>query len=101
MLCNVCKQNEAKVHLTKIVGDKMHKVDLCEDCSKEKGVEDPTSYSSEDSLLGMALAALALVNVRAAVHATGGAGGSCAIWGDGDRPRAKRHRVAVPDRWGG
>jgi protein arginine kinase activator len=59
MLCNVCKQNEAKVHLTKIVGDKMHKVDLCEDCSKEKGVEDPTSYSSEDSLLGMALAALA------------------------------------------
>lgn len=52
MLCNVCKQNEAKVHLTKIVGDKMQKVDLCEDCSKEKGVDDPTSYSSEDTLLG-------------------------------------------------
>ena len=51
MLCNVCKQNEAKVHLTKIVGDKMQKVDLCEDCSKEKGVDDPTSYS--DLLLSM------------------------------------------------
>lgn len=55
MLCNVCKQNEAKVHLTKIVGDKMQKVDLCEDCSKEKGVDDPTSYSSEDMLLGQVL----------------------------------------------
>jgi protein arginine kinase activator len=51
MLCNVCKKNEAKVHLTKIVGDKMQKVDLCEDCSKEKGVDDPTSYS--DLLLGL------------------------------------------------
>jgi protein arginine kinase activator len=51
MLCNVCKQNEAKVHLTKIVGDKMQKVDLCEDCSKEKGVDDPTSYS--DLLMGL------------------------------------------------
>lgn len=55
MLCNVCKQNEAKVHLTKIVGDKMQKVDLCEDCSKEKGVDDPTSYSLAD-VLGQALA---------------------------------------------
>ncbi|MFA6543657.1 MAG: UvrB/UvrC motif-containing protein [Limisphaerales bacterium] len=55
MLCNVCKQNEAKVHLTKIVGDKMQKVDLCEDCSKEKGVDDPTSYSLADTLLGQVL----------------------------------------------
>ncbi|MEQ2006824.1 MAG: UvrB/UvrC motif-containing protein [Limisphaerales bacterium] len=56
MLCNVCKLNEAKVHLTKIVGDKMQKVDLCEDCSKEKGVDDPTTYSSEDTFLGQVLA---------------------------------------------
>ncbi len=54
MLCNVCKQNEAKVHLTKIVGDKMQKVDLCEDCSKEKGVDDATQYSIVDALLGKA-----------------------------------------------
>ena len=61
MLCNVCKQNEAKVHLTKIVGDKMQKVDLCEDCSKEKGVDDPTSYSLADALLGQPTAELAAV----------------------------------------
>jgi len=55
MLCNVCKQNEAKVHLTKIVGDKMQKVDLCDECSKEKGVEDPTNFSLADTLLGQLL----------------------------------------------
>lgn len=57
MLCNVCKQNEAKVHLTQIVGDKMQKVDLCEDCSKEKGVGDPASYSLAELLLGQGLPA--------------------------------------------
>lgn len=67
MLCNVCKQNEAKVHLTKIVGDKMQKVDLCEDCSKEKGVDDPTSYSLADALLGKATEEIA------ALAETGGA----------------------------
>ena len=57
MLCNVCKLNEAKVHLTQIVGDKMQKVDLCEDCSKEKGVVDPTSYSLAELFLNPAAAA--------------------------------------------
>ena len=32
-----CKQNPAKVHLTQIVGDKMQKVDLCEECAKAEG----------------------------------------------------------------
>ena len=61
MLCNVCKQNQAKIHLTTMVGDKMQKVDLCEDCSKEKGVDDPTSYSLADALLGQATADLAAI----------------------------------------
>lgn len=53
MLCNICKQNEATVHLTQIVGDKMQKVDLCEGCSKEKGVSDPSTFSLADLLLGL------------------------------------------------
>lgn len=53
MLCNICKQNEATVHLTQIVGDKMQKVDLCEACSKEKGVSDPSTFSLADLLLGL------------------------------------------------
>jgi protein arginine kinase activator len=53
MLCMICKQNEAKVHLTQIVGDKMQKVDLCEECAKAKGVNDPAGFSLADMLLGL------------------------------------------------
>ena len=41
MLCCICKEKEATVHLTQIAGDKMQKVDLCEECAKTKGVNDP------------------------------------------------------------
>jgi protein arginine kinase activator len=53
MQCCVCKEKEAKVHLTQIVGDKMQKVDLCEDCAKQKGVNDPAGFSLADLLLGL------------------------------------------------
>ena len=53
MLCGLCKQKEAKVHLTQIAGEKMQKVDLCEDCAKEKGVNDPAGFSLADMLLGL------------------------------------------------
>jgi len=52
MLCCVCKEKEAKVHLTQIVGDKMQKVDLCEECAKHKGMNDPGA-SLADLLLGL------------------------------------------------
>src|SRR6266481_5497149 len=53
MQCCICKEKEAKVHLTQIVNDKMQKVDLCEQCSKEKGVNDPAGFSLADLLLGL------------------------------------------------
>jgi protein arginine kinase activator len=53
MLCCICKQKEAKVHLTQIAGDKVQKVDLCEDCAKAKGVHDPTGFLLSDLLLGL------------------------------------------------
>ena len=56
MLCSVCKEKEAKVHLTQIVGDKMQKVDLCEECAKQKGVNDPTGFALADLLLGLGAA---------------------------------------------
>lgn len=45
MLCSICHKNEATVHLTEIVDDKIQKLDLCEPCSKEKGVDDPAAFS--------------------------------------------------------
>jgi len=41
------------VHLTQIAGEKMQKVDLCEECAKTKGVNDPTGFSLADLLLGL------------------------------------------------
>jgi protein arginine kinase activator len=56
MLCDICKQNVAKVHLTQIQDGKTKKVDLCEECSKAKGVDDPTGFSLADLLLGLGAA---------------------------------------------
>ena len=52
MLCCICKEKPAKVHLTDIKGDKMHKVDLCEECAKLKGVND-SNFALADLLLGL------------------------------------------------
>src|SRR5580704_7902546 len=45
MQCSICKEKPATVHLTQIVGDKMQKLDLCEDCAKAKGVNDPAGFA--------------------------------------------------------
>ena len=56
MNCDVCKTNQATVFLTQIVEGKMQKVNLCEACSKEKGVSDPTGFALADLLLGLGAA---------------------------------------------
>jgi protein arginine kinase activator len=56
MFCDVCQSKEATVFLTQIVEGKMQKVNLCEGCSKEKGVNDPTGFALADLLLGLGAA---------------------------------------------
>jgi len=56
MHCDVCKTNPATVFLTQIVDGKMQKVNLCEGCSKEKGVTDPHGFALADLLLGLGAA---------------------------------------------
>lgn len=53
MLCCICKEREATVHLTQIAGEEMQKVDLCEECAREKGVNDPAAFSLADLMLGL------------------------------------------------
>lgn len=45
MKCDLCAKNEATVHVTQTFGDEFKKVDLCEDCAKANGVNDPTGFS--------------------------------------------------------
>lgn len=56
MLCDICKKHEATVHLTQIVDGKMLKVDLCEACAKEKGVQEAAGFSLSDLLVGLGAA---------------------------------------------
>ena len=53
MQCSICKEKPATVHLTQIVGEKMQKLDLCEDCAKAKGVNDPSGFALADLMLGL------------------------------------------------
>jgi len=52
--CDLCS-NQATVHLTQIVNNKVHKVDLCESCAQAKGVTDPSGFSLADLLLKASL----------------------------------------------
>ena len=52
MKCDVCDAKPASVFLTQIVKGEMQKINLCEDCAKEKGVTDPTGFQLADMLLG-------------------------------------------------
>ena len=56
MVCDICKKAEATVHLTQIVEGKMLKVDLCESCAKEKGVQEAAGFSLADLLVGLGAA---------------------------------------------
>ncbi|MDR0353575.1 MAG: UvrB/UvrC motif-containing protein [Opitutaceae bacterium] len=52
--CDLCSK-PATVHLTQIVNNKVHKIDLCEACAQAKGLTDPTGFSLSDLLLKASL----------------------------------------------
>ncbi len=52
--CDLCAK-PATVHLTQIINNKIHKVDLCEACAQAKGVTDPSGFSLADLLLKASL----------------------------------------------
>lgn len=52
--CDVCGK-PAKVHLTQILNNQVHKVDLCEACAQAKGVTDPSGFSLADLLVKASL----------------------------------------------
>ena len=39
MVCNVCGQNEATIHLTEVLNNQMVEVHLCESCAEQKGTD--------------------------------------------------------------
>jgi protein arginine kinase activator len=90
MLCTICKEKEATVHLTNIVGDKMQKVDLCDECAKSKGMNDPTAFSLADQMFGLG-AALEME------QAGGGTGLKCPGCGFTQADFKKAGRLGCPE----
>jgi protein arginine kinase activator len=90
MLCCICKAREAKVHLTQIAGDKLQKVDLCEECAKTKGVNDPTAFSLADLLLGLGAS-------QEIEQAGGGVGLKCPVCGFTQADFKKAGRLGCPE----
>lgn len=48
--CDVCDK-PATVHLTQIINNQIHKIDLCESCAEDKGITNPDGYSLADLLV--------------------------------------------------
>lgn len=53
MLCDICKKNEATVHLTEILNDQMSELHLCEDCARAKSSAMEQQFGLSDLLAGM------------------------------------------------
>lgn len=41
------------MHYSKVEGNKIQKLDMCEECARQKGFDDPTAYALADLLLGL------------------------------------------------
>ncbi len=54
MLCEVCKQAQATVHLTEIVNEQMTELHLCETCANQKGAQVESHFGLADLLSGLA-----------------------------------------------
>ena len=89
-MCCVCKEREATVHLTQITGDKMQKVDLCEECAKNKGVNDTAGFSLADLLLGLGAS-------QEIEQASGGADLACPRCGFTQADFKKAGRLGCPE----
>ncbi|MDP3980005.1 MAG: UvrB/UvrC motif-containing protein [Chlamydiota bacterium] len=53
MQCESCQKNPATVHYTEIVNNAMVKINLCEDCAKQKGIDLYSKFSMADLLSGL------------------------------------------------
>ena len=54
MLCELCKQAQATVHLTEIINDQMTELHLCEACANQKGAQVESHFGLADLLSGLA-----------------------------------------------
>ena len=54
MVCNICGQSEATIHLTEIVNNQMVEVHLCETCAEQKGTDFKSHFDFNKLLANLA-----------------------------------------------
>ena len=54
MFCDICNKDQATVHLTEIIDDKMTELHLCEECAQKKGAHMESHFGLSDLLAGLA-----------------------------------------------
>ena len=54
MVCNVCGQNEATIHLTEVLNNQMVEIHLCEGCAEQKGTDFKTHFDFNKLLTSLA-----------------------------------------------
>ena len=54
MVCELCKETQATVHLTEIVNEQMTELHLCEACANQKGAQVESHFGLADLLSGLA-----------------------------------------------
>ncbi len=57
MICELCKDHEATVHLTQVIDGSIKKLHLCEECAAKSGIDVHGPISITDILLGMGIKA--------------------------------------------
>lgn len=53
MKCECCQKTEATIHLTQVVDGEIRKLNLCQECAKENGIDLNSPISITDVLLGL------------------------------------------------
>lgn len=53
MLCDICKKNQAVVHYTEVINEKVKKLNLCEECAINKGIGVHPPFSIGELLGGL------------------------------------------------
>jgi len=55
MICQICKNREATIHFTNVVGTNVEKIHLCETCAEDKGFDylKKSNFTMSDLLVGL------------------------------------------------
>lgn len=77
MTCEICKSQDASVHLTQVVDGKVKKMHLCEACAAKTGIDVNGPLSITDILLGMGVPKEAAESVGASEPVSSGPERTC------------------------